>query len=71
MAVQGDWEEMARKELDCDKKTSCVIWSDSDSVVYKPFDWQCLGGATGHCACGNLENFSDSLHSRRRTHPGS
>jgi hypothetical protein len=25
MAVYGDWEEMARKEFDGDKKTSCVI----------------------------------------------
>jgi hypothetical protein len=25
MAVEGDWEEMARKELDCAKKTSCMI----------------------------------------------
>jgi hypothetical protein len=25
MAVECDWEDMARKELDCDKKTSRVI----------------------------------------------
>jgi hypothetical protein len=25
MAVEGDWEEMARKELDCAKKTSYVL----------------------------------------------
>jgi hypothetical protein len=25
MAVEGDEEEMARNELDCAKKTSCVI----------------------------------------------
>jgi hypothetical protein len=25
MAVEYDWEEMARKELDCAKKTSCVL----------------------------------------------
>jgi hypothetical protein len=24
MAVEGDWEEMARKELDYAKKTSCA-----------------------------------------------
>jgi hypothetical protein len=23
--VEGDWEEMARKELECVKKTSCVL----------------------------------------------
>jgi hypothetical protein len=33
MAVEGDQEEMARKELDCAKKTSCVIGSDSVTVI--------------------------------------
>jgi hypothetical protein len=27
MAVEGNWEEMTKSELDCAKKTSCVIWS--------------------------------------------
>jgi hypothetical protein len=31
MAVQGDRKEMARKESSGAKKTSCVIWSDSET----------------------------------------
>jgi hypothetical protein len=34
MAVEGDWEEIARKELGGAKKTSCVIWNDSESFIY-------------------------------------
>jgi hypothetical protein len=33
MAVEGDWEEMASNELDCAKKTSCVIWCYSETVI--------------------------------------
>jgi hypothetical protein len=33
MAVEGDWEEMARKELDYDNDTSYVIWSYSGTII--------------------------------------
>jgi hypothetical protein len=33
MAVQGDWEEIARKELGGAKKTACAIWCDSETVI--------------------------------------
>jgi hypothetical protein len=33
MAVEGDLEEMAREKLGCEKKTSYVIWSYSESVI--------------------------------------
>jgi hypothetical protein len=33
MAVEDDWEEMSKKEVGVAKKTSCVILSDSDTVI--------------------------------------
>jgi hypothetical protein len=33
MAVEHDREEMARKELDCGKKASCVIGSYSETAT--------------------------------------
>jgi hypothetical protein len=60
MAVKGDWEEMARKEL-CDaKKTSCFISSDSETVVNSvPGDdlWRVIIQV---CVCDNeLENCAE------------
>jgi hypothetical protein len=33
MAFEVDWEEMAINQLHCAKKTSCVIWSYSETVI--------------------------------------
>jgi hypothetical protein len=33
MAVEDDWYEMARNELDCAKNTSYVNWSYSEAVI--------------------------------------
>jgi hypothetical protein len=33
MTVEGDWEEMARKELGSANKTSYMIWCDSEAVI--------------------------------------
>jgi hypothetical protein len=33
MAVEGDREEMARKQLGGEKKTSCVILSGNETVI--------------------------------------
>jgi hypothetical protein len=33
MAIEGDREELARKELDCAKKTLCVTGSYSNTVI--------------------------------------
>jgi hypothetical protein len=33
MAVEGDWEEMARRKLGGEKKASYVIWNDSETMI--------------------------------------
>jgi hypothetical protein len=33
MAASGDREEIARKEFNCEKKTSCVIWNYSKTLI--------------------------------------
>jgi hypothetical protein len=33
MSDKGDWEEIAKKELDCDMNSSRVIWSYSETVI--------------------------------------
>jgi hypothetical protein len=33
MAVEGDWEQIARKKLGGAKNTSCVILSDSETLI--------------------------------------
>jgi hypothetical protein len=33
MSDEGDWEEIAGKELDSAKKTSYVSWSVSETVI--------------------------------------
>jgi hypothetical protein len=33
MAVEGDWEEMAWKELGGEKKISRLSWSNSETVI--------------------------------------
>jgi hypothetical protein len=33
MAVEDDWEEMAKKDSGGAKKSSCVIWGDSETAT--------------------------------------
>jgi hypothetical protein len=34
MAVEGNWKEMARNELDCEEATLYVIWSGTETVIF-------------------------------------
>jgi hypothetical protein len=50
MAVEGDREEMARKELGGDKKTSYVIWNYSETAI-NPFARIRLVKTDSKCVC--------------------
>jgi hypothetical protein len=46
---RNDWQEMARKESDCERKTSCVNWIDGDG--YKSVVKIRLMKTEKSCAC--------------------